>query len=162
MLSAHHASSSPLTICENQAHSKEGQSAKHSHESQFKNVSWGPRDKGQIKSQQVRFFFYGSDIWLVGSLFTEKPKISLNLCCWYHPVTVNFTTKVSREFSAFGNFLGFKWLALWFSTFYRTRWRETTDSLLYQVSLFCILLQCYLFNLCHFIIQLISMTNLVF
>lgn len=107
-------------------------------------------------------FFYGSDIWLVGSLFTEKPKISLNLCCWYHPVTVNFTTKVSREFSAFGNFLGFKWLALWFSTFYRTRWRETTDSLLYQVSLFCILLQCYLFNLCHFIIQLISMTNLVF
>lgn len=92
MLSAHHASSSPLTICENQAHSKEGQSAKHSHESQFKNVSWCPRDKGQIKSQQVRFF-YGSDIWLVGSLFTEKPKISLNLCCWYHPVTVNFTTK---------------------------------------------------------------------
>lgn len=61
--------------------------------------------------------------------------------------------------TAFRNFRGFKCFAYLFATCCRTRWRETTDSLLYQVSLFCILLQCYLFNSCNFITQLISKTN---
>lgn len=85
--------------------------------------------------------------WVVFS--QRNPKYLWILCCWYHPIAVSFTTKVSWEFSASGNLLGFKWLEYWFSTFYKTRWRETKDSLLYKVSLFCIVTV--------FFIQLVSL-----
>ena len=71
-------------------------------------------------------------------------------------IAVSSTAKACSTRAAFGNFWGFKCFAYWFTTCYGTRWRETIDSLLYQVSLLCILLQCYLFNSCHLMIQLIS------
>lgn len=147
MLSPHHSSSLPLTMSENQIHPKEAQYANTPMKVHLRMLT-GSLDIKTRLSHKAREIFFSSDIWPMGSLIS--PNCLWILWCWYHLVAVSSTAKACTTRAAFGNFWAFKRFAYWFATCCGTRWRETTDSFLYQVSLFCFLLQCYLFNSFHY------------